>query len=178
MPHVFEAAPSGRAKCRGCGKAIVKGDIRFGERLPNPFAEGEMTLWFHPICAALKRPEPVLEALGDSEPPVESRERLEEVARTGIAHRRLPRIDGAERSPNARARCRSCRDPIPKGEWRISLVFYEAGRFAPSGYIHAGCSQEYFGTAEIAERVRHFAELGGDDLEEIARAAAAGPTPA
>ena len=52
MPHVFEPAPTGRAKCRGCGRAIAKGELRFGERLPNPFAEGEMTLWFHPLCAA------------------------------------------------------------------------------------------------------------------------------
>ena len=32
-----------------------RGELRFGERLPNPFAEGEMTVWFHPLCAAYKR---------------------------------------------------------------------------------------------------------------------------
>ena len=46
MPHVFEPAPTGRAKCRGCGRPIAQGDLRFGERIPNPFAEGETTLWF------------------------------------------------------------------------------------------------------------------------------------
>ncbi len=56
MPHVFEPAPTGRAKCRGCGRPIEKGEARFGERIPNPFAEGETTLWFHPLCAAYKRP--------------------------------------------------------------------------------------------------------------------------
>ena len=31
MAHVFESAPTGRAKCRGCGQPIGKGEIRFGE---------------------------------------------------------------------------------------------------------------------------------------------------
>jgi hypothetical protein len=177
VPHVFEAAPTGRAGCRGCGKAIAKGELRFGERLPNPFADGDMTLWFHPECAAHKRPEPFLEALAAGGAELPSADRLAEIARVGIAHRRLPRIDGAERSPNARARCRSCREPIPKGEWRISLVFFEAGRFSPSGYVHAGCSREYFGTAEVAARVRNFAELSDAELEEIARAATEGGPP-
>ena len=56
MAHVFEPAASGRAKCRGCGQALPKGEVRFGEKLANPFAEGEMTHWFHPLCAAYKRP--------------------------------------------------------------------------------------------------------------------------
>ena len=63
MSHVFEIAPTARSKCRGCGLAIVRGDLRFGEFTPNQFAEGETTLWFHPLCAAFKRPEPLLEAL-------------------------------------------------------------------------------------------------------------------
>src|SRR5262245_58246039 len=63
MPHVFEPASSGRAKCRGCGNQIEKGTLRFGERIPNPYAEGETTLWFHPVCAAYKRPEAMLETL-------------------------------------------------------------------------------------------------------------------
>jgi hypothetical protein len=35
MPHLFEPAPSGRAECRGCGRRIQRGELRFGERLPN-----------------------------------------------------------------------------------------------------------------------------------------------
>ena len=54
---VIEKAPSGRARCRGCGRAIAKGEPRLGERLPNPFAEERlMTLWFHLRCGAFKRP--------------------------------------------------------------------------------------------------------------------------
>jgi len=55
MPHVFGAAPTGRSKCRGCGEPIAKGEVRFGESLPNPYAEGEITHWFHPLCAAYTR---------------------------------------------------------------------------------------------------------------------------
>src|SRR6476661_10117942 len=101
MAHVFESAPTGRAKCRGCGRTIARGELRFGERLPNPFAEGEMTLWFHPLCAACKRPEPLLEALAETSANLPDRESLESAARASLAHRRLPRIDGAERSPGA-----------------------------------------------------------------------------
>ena len=56
MPHLIDAAPTGRAKCRGCGGKIDAGALRFGEALPNPFAEGETTHWFHLECGAFKRP--------------------------------------------------------------------------------------------------------------------------
>ena len=67
MAHTIEPASSGRARCRGCGKTIAKAELRFGERLPNPFADGEMTLWFHLPCAAFRRPESLLEVLADNE---------------------------------------------------------------------------------------------------------------
>src|SRR5690606_867987 len=47
MSHVIEHAASGRAKCRGCGEKIDKDELRFGEKEPNTFGDGEMTLWFH-----------------------------------------------------------------------------------------------------------------------------------
>jgi hypothetical protein len=169
MAHLFESATSGRAKCRGCGGAIGKGELRFGERLPNPFGEGEMTLWFHPACAMYKRPEPLLEALAAADAPVEDAERLEAGARRSLAHRRLPRLDGTERAPSGRARCRSCREPIAKDAWRISLVFYEEGRFEPGGFIHVACAPAYFETADILDRVRHFSRLSETEIEEIAR---------
>ena len=65
--HVIEPATSGRAKCRGCSQPIAKGELRFGERMPNPYGDGEMTLWFHLPCGAYKRPEPLLEALESTE---------------------------------------------------------------------------------------------------------------
>src|SRR5206468_8141984 len=104
MPHVFEPAPTGRAKCRGCGRPIEKGEVRFGERIPNPFTEGETTLWFHPLCGAYKRPEAVLETLPQARESAPDPEALERAARGNSAHRRLPRISGAERAPTSQAK--------------------------------------------------------------------------
>jgi len=168
MAHVIEPASSARAKCRGCGDPIAAGELRFGERLPNPFADGEMTHWFHLDCAAFKRPAPFLETLEAREAPLDGGERLGEEARRGVAHRRLPRIDGADRAPSGRAQCRSCRETIEKGAWRISLVFYEDGRFAPSGFIHVRCSQAYFETTDVLDRVRRFSrDLSDEDLRAL-----------
>jgi len=169
MGHVIEAASSGRAKCRGCGRAIAKDELRFGERQPNAFGEGEMTLWLHLRCAAYKRPEPFLEVLAEGQgAAVEDVGELKAIADFGIAHRRVPRVDGASRAPTGRASCRHCREPIDKAAWRIDLVFFEGYRFEPSGYIHAECAADYFGTTEVVDRVRHFRpSLAPTDLESL-----------
>jgi hypothetical protein len=171
MPHVFEPAPSGRAKCRGCNRTIAKGEIRFGERLPNPFAEGEMTQWFHPMCAAYKRPEPLLEALAEPGDVSLDRDALQRAAQSALAQRRLPRVDGAQRSPSSQAKCRHCREPIEKGTWRIRLVFYEEGRFAPGGFIHLACRGEYFEGQDPWDAVLQFSpDLSDEDKAELRRA--------
>jgi hypothetical protein len=166
--HVIEPASSGRAKCRGCGQKIERGVLRFGEKLENPFAEGEMTHWFHLECAAFKRPEPLLQTLEKREDPLENQAWLEAEAKKGLEHRRLPRVNGAERATSGRATCRSCRETIAKDSWRIPLVYWEEGRFEPSGFVHAGCAGEYFGTPDIVSRVRRFAPgLSEDDLGRL-----------
>jgi len=162
MTHVIEHATTGRATCRGCGTKIVKDELRFGEREPNAFGEGEMTLWFHLPCAAYKRPEPFLELLqGVEEEEISADElsaahALKPAAEFGMAHRRLPRLDKVEQAPTGRARCRCCREPIEKDSWRIGLVFFEEYRFQPSGFIHSACAEEYFGTTDVLDRVLHF----------------------
>jgi len=176
VSHVFELAPSGRSKCRGCDRAISRGELRFGERLPNPFGEGEMTLWFHPSCAACKRPEPLLHALGETLVDVPDRERLELAARTSVAHRRLPRIDGVDRAPSGQARCRSCHEPIARGSWRIRLAFYEEGRFSAGGYVHLDCRKAYFDTDDVLDRLLHFSpDLTDSARGELRGACATGP---
>lgn len=168
MTHVIEPASSGRAKCRGCEQKIAQGELRLGEKLPNAYGEGEMTLWYHPLCAAFKRPDALLEAVQTTAAELDDRESLEAEARHGLAHRRLPRLTGAQKAPTGRARCRSCKEMIAKDTWRISLVFYEEGRFEPAGYIHAGCAQEYFDTTELIPRVRHFSpDLAESDLKDL-----------
>jgi hypothetical protein len=167
MPHVFEPAASGRSKCRGCRQPLAKGELRFGEALPNPFGEGEVTHWFHPMCAAYKRPEPLLAALAAAQ--VAGSDALERAARSALAQERLPRIDGAERSPSAQARCRQCREPIEKGAWRIRLVFHEEGTFSPSGFVHLACRRAYFETDEILGPLLHFSPaLDEASREELA----------
>ena len=153
--HLFEPAASGRSKCRGCGRTLQKGELRFGERMANPFAEGtELTLWFHPMCAAYKRPESPLEAI-EQAPAVSDRGALERAARASLAQHRLPRIDGAERA-RGNANCRHCREPIARGSWRIRLAFFEEGRFNPSGFIHIACGRAYFESDDVLDRVLHF----------------------
>ena len=171
MPHTFETAASGRARCRACARTIDKGALRFGERMPNPYAEGEMTLWFHPLCAAYRRPDAVLEALADPAAQVEDRTALEAAAHSSSRHRRLPRIDGAERSPSGQAKCRSCRQPIAKGVWRVRLKFLEEGRPSPGGFVHLDCREAYFETRDIADAVLHFSpDLDDETRQELIRA--------
>jgi hypothetical protein len=177
MGQVIEHASSSRAKCRGCDGKIDQDELRFGERQPNAFGEGEMTLWFHLPCAAYKRPEPFLALLdGDESKDIPEdalgvAQSLKAAAELGIEHRRLPRIGKVDRAPTGRARCRSCRELIDKDGWRIGLVFFEEYRFQPSGFIHAGCARDYFGTTDVIERIRHFnAMLGPNELDAIAAA--------
>jgi hypothetical protein len=178
VAHTIEPASSGRAKCRSCDRPIAKGELRFGERQPNAFGDGEMTLWFHLPCGAYSRPEPFLEAHGAA-PPEAADERLVEAARFGIAHRRVPRLHGAERASSGRAHCRSCRELIGKGEWRLALVFFEDYRFNPGGYVHARCARSYFETADLLDRIRHFSPALDDaEVAELAAAIAAGPVAA
>src|SRR5262245_39718826 len=157
MPHLIEQAPTGRAKCRGCGGKIAAAEWRFGESLPNPFAEGEgyMTHWFHLLCAAYRRPEPVLETIAAPDVTVPDKERLQRAAELGVTHRRLPRVSTAERASTARAACRHCKEKIDKDDWRIALVYYEDGRFSPSGFVHVPCAGAYFETTDIMDRVQH-----------------------
>jgi len=173
MAHLFEPATSGRSKCRACGLALPRGELRFGERLPNLFGEGEMTLWFHPRCAAYKRPQPFLQALEATALEIPQYAALERIARAGATHRRLPRIDGAERSPTGQARCRHCHEPIERASWRIRVVFYEEGRFFPGGFIHLACSKPYLETTEVLDRLLDLSpKLDADERTDLARACA------
>jgi hypothetical protein len=170
VPHVLERASSARSKCRGCGEKIEKNAWRFGESLPNPFDDngGEMTHWFHVPCAAYRRPEPFLETLKTFTDPIDDRETLEREAALGVAHHRLPRVNIAERASSGRATCRACKTAIEKDHWRISLVFYQDGRFVPSGFIHIGCAPSYLETTAILPRLRHFTPTLSDaDASEL-----------
>jgi hypothetical protein len=170
VADVLEPASSGRAKCRGCGRTLAKGELRFGESLPNAYAEGEALYWFHVVCAACMRPEKFGAALDACEIAVEDREWLRRTADFGAIHRRLPRLVRVEQAPSGRAHCRQCRDLIEKDAFRIALQMFEEGRMSPIGSIHVGCAEAYFGTRDILDRVRRLTpELSDADLAEFER---------
>lgn len=165
---MIEPATTGRAKCRGCGRPIAARELRFGEALPNPYAEGEALYWFHVPCAALMRPEKALPAIAQSSVPIEERDWLEAAARVGVEHHRLPRLARAERAASGRAHCRLCRELIEKGKFRLGLQMFEEGRFTPIGTIHLGCAEAYFGTADILGRIQRLTPgLEAADLAEL-----------
>ena len=96
---------------------------------------------------------------------------LERAARAGVEHRRLPRVNGAERAPSGQASCRHCRRPIARGTWRIRLVYYEEGRFEPSGFIHLDCRKAYFETEDMLDRLLYFSPALSDaDREDLRQA--------
>lgn len=170
MAHVLELASTGRAKCRGCGQAIAAKTVRLGERVPNPFSDdgGETTHWYHPVCGAFRRPEAFLDAVKTATVDVPDRAALEHEAALGVAHHRVPRVSTASLAPTGRATCRGCKEPIAKDTWRIALVYYEDGRFVPSGYVHASCASSYLESTELLPRIRHFSpELTDADLEAL-----------
>ena len=182
MPHVVEQASTGRAKCRGCGAAIAKGTWRIGEAVPNMFADGENAEarhWYHPRCAAYRRPDAFLQAVEGADAPVDDRAALVAEAQAGLAHHRLPRLDKAERAASGRASCRQCRTPIVKGAWRLTLTFWEDGRFMPAGYLHPSCVAGYADTTDgVLARVRHFTpDLSDEDAAVIDAAVATGAAP-
>jgi poly(ADP-ribose) polymerase-like protein len=167
----IQAAPSGRAKCKGCGGAIGKGELRFGETGPNSYGEGEATSWFHLACGALMRPEKLLPTLEAASEEVAERDWLNETARCGVEHPRLTRLVRAERASSGRAHCRSCRELIAKGDWRFVLQMFEEGRPTPIGTIHATCAEAYFGTADVLDRVQRLTpNLSADDLNDLKQA--------
>jgi hypothetical protein len=167
---MIEPALSARAKCRGCGAAIAKGELRFGEALPNAFGEGESMHWFHLACGACMRPEKFGPALDAQSPPPPDAEWLKRAVEAGLAHHRLPRLARVERAPSGRATCRSCREVIEKGAFRVALQMFEEGRFSPIGSIHVECCSAYFGTKDIVDRMQKLTpSLTGTDADELTR---------
>ncbi len=172
-PDKFEVAPSGRSRCRACGRNIEKSQLRFGEVLESSYGDGDGTaaFWFHPRCAAHRRPEKFVVIARDEQAAagLPDREVMITEAELGLALERLPRLAGAERASSGRARCRHCKELIPAGVWRIKLsTFAETGFFDPLGFLHVSCAAAYFEIAAIGDRLQQAApELTPADLVEI-----------
>jgi hypothetical protein len=171
MSDRLELAASGRARCRACGGKIDKGTLRYGEVLATAYGDGEgnSAFWFHPRCAAQRRPAKFLVVAREAEAAagLPARESLIAEAEAGVAHERLERVAGAERASSGRAMCRQCKTPIAQGTWRIRLsAFADSGFFDPLGFIHASCTRAYFEVDSVIARV----QVASPELDEPALA--------
>lgn len=171
VPDSIQPAPTGRAKCRGCGNAIAKGELRFGETGPNSYGEGEATSWYHLACGALMRPEKLEPVLAAHSEPLPERDWLEVTVKGGLEHHRVSRLVKVERASSGRATCRSCRELIAKGDWRFALQMFEEGRPNPIGFIHVSCAEAYFETVDVLGRARRLTpDLSDVDVADLQKA--------
>lgn len=169
MGDVIEPAATGRAKCRRCQEKIDKGALRFGERVPNAFGEGEATYWFHLACAAEKRPEKLRAALGEFAGELPDREGLEAVIAEGVENPALVMVKRAERAPTGRARCQECHEKIDKDELRVALEREaEVQSMATTSYVHARCAAAHVGAAGLLSKLHRVTpELDEADRAEL-----------
>lgn len=140
MASIIEIAKSGRATCRGCGEKIAKDVIRFGEEVPNAFAEegGTTYRWWHLPCAAKKHANDLRKALKTFEGEVPDRAALD----AAIEENAHPDFPYAEVAANGRAKCRVCREAITKGVVRVAFErLYDTGMGVTktAGYVHTAC---------------------------------------
>ena len=147
MPHMIEAAKSGRASCRSCKQTIEKGTLRLGEEVPNAFSPGEMTYqWHHLKCAAEKRPASLKQALETTDIAVEDKEELLKTCEESGKNQKPTNFPYAEHAPTGRASCISCSEKIEKGDLRIAVESeVDTGSFQRrgAGYLHPACAPDH-----------------------------------
>ncbi len=175
MGHTIEAAKSGRASCKSCKQVIAKGELRFGEEVPNPFSEGEMSFkWHHLPCAAKKRPTALKEAIDTTELDVPDKDGLLKTIETSAKSEKPNKYPHADHAPTGRASCMACSEKIEKGDIRLAVrIEDEPGSFAKSGYLHPACSVEHTGEEpeELMEKLRaNSRNLSDADLEALEQA--------
>lgn len=174
MPHMIEAAKTGRANCRTCKKTIDKGTLRLGEEVPNAFSPGEMTYqWHHLPCAAEKKPSALKQALETTDVEVADKEELFKVIEVSGKKEKPSNYPYAEHAPTGRASCLSCSEKIEKGDLRIAVEKeVEAGGFAQrgSGYLHPACAPEHVGedAIDLFEKIKaNTLNLEASELESL-----------
>jgi poly(ADP-ribose) polymerase-like protein len=179
MAHRIEAAPSGRATCRGCKQPIGKGCLRFAEEFQNPYSEegGASFRYWHLPCAATKLANELAAALATFEGDVEDRGALEQTLQQHLR----PEMPFAERAPNGRARCRACDTALKKGELRLAFERMFESPMGPqkaAAYAHPGCLGAYLDRerergraaperAEAERLVLEHSRLSADDVASL-----------
>ncbi|MBX9695430.1 MAG: hypothetical protein K2Z81_23800 [Cyanobacteria bacterium] len=175
MGHTIEAAKSGRASCRTCKQAIGKGELRFGEEVPNPFSEGEMSFkWHHLPCAAKKKPSALKEAIESTELEVPDKDDLLKTIESSSKNEKATKFPHAEHAPTGRAACMACSEKIEKGDLRLAVrIEDEPGSFAKAGYLHPACAVEHTGEdpEELMDKLKaNSLNLADGDLEALEQA--------
>lgn len=149
MTNIIEVAKTGRAGCRTCKQPIAKGDLRFGEQVPNAFSAGDMTYnWHHLPCAAKKKPSALKQALDDTDQEVPDKEELLKAIEANAKNEKPTVLPYAEYAPTARASCIGCAEKIEKGHLRVAIESEDDGSpFPRSGprYLHIACVSEHAG---------------------------------
>ena len=170
MPHIIEAAKSGRSTCRTCGAKIEKGLLRFGEEVPNAFDPdgGTTHQWHHLVCAAKKRPHQVTEALPSNTEPIPDQAALDAALHEGLATAKPP-FPFAEHASTGRARCQACRKGIEKGELRVAIARPNDGMPGDGAmYLHVGCALEHTKDAALlAALEKHSRGLTPQDVDAL-----------
>jgi poly [ADP-ribose] polymerase len=174
MPNIIETAKTGRAGCRTCKQPIAKGDLRFGEEVPNAFSAGDMTYnWHHLPCAAKKKPSALKQALDDTDQNVPDKEALMKTIEENAKNEKPTVLPYAEYAPTARASCVGCSEKIEKGHLRVAVESEDDGSpFPRSGprYLHVACAPEHAGDApdEFFEKVKNNSKnVETKDMQEL-----------
>jgi len=168
MTDLIEPASTGRAACRGCRAKIEKGELRFGERVPSSFGEGEQTLWFHVACAAERRPAKLAEAFRDYAGEVPDRAALEAIVADGVSNPKLAEVARVERAPTGRATCQECHEKIAKDELRVAVEKEVEGMPPTTSFIHLRCARSNLGEQGLAGKLERVGrDLSAGDLNEL-----------
>ena len=169
MSDTIEAASTGRASCRRCREKIEKGALRFGERVPSAFGEGEQTLWYHLPCAAERLPGKLDAALAAYDGEVPERDELLRVIENGKQNEKLALVQKVDRAPTGRAHCQQCHEAIAKGELRVGVDRDQEGMMPTVSYLHLRCAAAYLGEAGLKPKLERAARgLSAEDQAALA----------
>jgi Poly(ADP-ribose) polymerase and DNA-Ligase Zn-finger region len=170
MQRLIEVAKSGRARCRGCRQVIAKGELRYGEEVPNQFGDGGMAMqWLHLMCAAKKHPREMKETLAAFSGEIANRAEVEAALQAALSDQKT--FPYAEWAPTGRSRCLQCREPIDKDTLRIAVereVEMGGVARAGAGYLHSQCAAEFVKDEQLADQLKqNSASLKPEELDLV-----------
>ena len=169
MSDPIEPAATGRASCRRCREKIEKGELRFGERIPSSFGEGEQTLWYHLRCAAERLPAKLDAALAAYDGEVPERDELLRITASGKQNEKLAMVQKVDRAPTGRAHCQQCHETIPKGDLRVAIDRDQEGMMPTTSYLHVRCAPAYLGSEGLKSKLERVAKaLPAEDQSALA----------